>query len=179
MRISTAFASLSLIMGVATAPASAASDSKPAGAMVHMTADELIKDFDGQCVAGTDARTRRQDKVSLFQRLGGEQKIRVLIDELLREHYKNDALYPLLKNYAPSTLADKLTPYVIERTGGPSVYQGIELPESHRNLHITNKMFVAGGRDLMEATKKLGYGPEETQDLMCFIFSLRSQVVFP
>jgi truncated hemoglobin YjbI len=179
MRISLAFASLSLVIGMAAVPASAASDSKPAGPMAHMTADELIKDFDAQCVGGADARAKRQDKESLFRRLGGEQKIRALIDELLRQHYRNDALYPLLKNYAPNMLADKLTPFVIERTGGPSVYKGSDLPKSHRNLHITNEMFAAGGGDLIEATKKMGYGPEDTQDLMCFIFSLRSQVVFP
>lgn len=179
MRVSLAFASLSLIIGSAAAPAYAASDEMLDQPAANAAAAGQIEDFDAKCAADAEARARRQVQRSLFQRLGEEPGIRSLIDELLRLHYKNDALYGVLKNYAPAVLAEKLAPYVIESTGGPSVYRGGPLPDSHRNLGITDQMFASGGGDLVEAMKVRGYGPEETQDLLCLIFSLRRQVVFP
>lgn len=146
--------------------------------MTDVDVATTLKCIAERCAGNQTAAAERNAKQSLYLRLGGKEKIRAMLEEMMRHHFRNDALYDLLKHFTPSVLVDKLVPYLVEHTGGPAVYTGSTLAASHRHLRITNAQFLAGGGDIQLAMEHFGYAQTEIDDVMCLIFQLRDQVVF-
>src|SRR3990170_1083425 len=74
-------------------------------------------------------------------------------------------------------VAKRVAEFMISGTGGPQVYRGPDLTTSHRSMKLTNRDFVLAGGDVAQAMKNLKDGPEEIDEVVCTLVSLRSQVV--
>ena len=68
---------------------------------------------------------------------------------------------------------------MISGTGGPAVYKGPALSESHAHMKLTNADFLAAGGDVIQGMKNLGYGENEIDEMVCIFVGLRAQVVLP
>ena len=96
---------------------------------------------------------------------------------VLTLHLEQPELARILAPYDITVLADRLARFIVSRTGGPPVYNGPPLTESHGHLNLTNEIFVLGGGDVPVAMKELGYDEGVTNDVVCMLASLRDQVV--
>lgn len=142
------------------------------------TADR-IAGLEAQCAATADARAERHAARPLFERLGGDKKIHELLHEVVRLHLQNPAIAGDFDGLDPDHVADRVAEFVIAGTGGPAVYDGPSLTESHARLHLTDDDFLAAGGDVVQAMTNLGYGQDEIDEVVCILVGLRDQVVLP
>jgi hemoglobin len=178
------FAVALLVMGTAPRQIEAAQESgakKPTKAaettQVELSPDEQVAALEAQCAQSAEARAARHAERSLFERLGGEEKIHALTRELVRLHLENEDVKHLFDGLDAEKVAHRVALFIISGTGGPAVYDGPELETSHAHMELTNADFLAAGGDVIQAMKNLGHGQNEIDEMVCALVGLRHRVV--
>jgi hemoglobin len=136
-------------------------------------------------------------KKSLYERLGGEQGVRAIVDDFVtraladprvnweRKGIERGGMNIFKRNqsveWKPTadrveTLKKHLSQFIALSTGGPSTYEGRDMREVHRGLHISNAEFDAAVGDLKATLDKVGVPTEEQKELLAIIESTRPQV---
>jgi hemoglobin len=138
---------------------------------------EEIRAMESGCAATAADRQKRHAEAPLFQRLGGEEKIHAFTHEIVRLHRQNPEIGHYFAKSDPEVAARHAAEFMITGTGGPAVYKGPDLRTSHGRMGITNQDFVVAGKDIVQAMTNLGYGPNEIDEMVCTLVSLRDQVV--
>lgn len=143
------------------------------------SADEQVASLEAMCAANADAMSARHAETSLYERLGGEEKIHEITRELMRVHLENPDVAYRLDGLDVDKVAHRVALFIISGTGGPAVYNGPELKATHAHMKLTNADFVAAGGDVVQAMKNLGYKQNEIDEMVCALVGLRDQVVLP
>jgi hemoglobin len=146
-------------------------------AKAEPTADEQVAGLEQMCAKNSSVMAERNKEKSFYERLGGEKKIHEFTKELMRVHMENPDVAYRLENLDRDQVAHRVALFIISGTGGPQVYDGPSLPDSHRHMKLTNADFMAAGVDIIQAMKNVGYGQNEIDDMVCTLVSLRDQVV--
>jgi hemoglobin len=141
------------------------------------TADEQVTMLESGCELTAEARDARHTAKPLFERLGGEEGIHAITKELVRVHMQNEKLAYMFEDLDGDHVANRVALFMISGTGGPALYDGPSLPESHAHMGLTNTEFLLAGGDMIQAMKNLGYGADEIDEVICILVSLRDQVV--
>jgi hemoglobin len=139
--------------------------------------DQQVAELEASCAASATARASRHAKTPLYQRLRGEPGIHAITREVVRLHLQNPPIRHYFEKLDPDLVAKRVAEFMIGGTGGPQVYRGPDLTTSHRSMKLTNRDFVLAGGDVAQALKNLKYGPEEVDEVVCTLVSLRAQVV--
>jgi len=172
---------LSVLTVAASIPARAQAPASPprhaAGPPVAPSPDQQVAEFEASCAASATARASRHAKTPLYQRLRGESGIHAITREVVRLHLQNPPIRHYFEKLDPDLVAKRVAEFMIGGTGGPQVYKGPDLTTSHRSMKLTNRDFVLAGGDVAQALKNLKYGPEEIDEVVCTLVSLRTQVV--
>ncbi len=165
------------VVAIVSRPAFSSDEEKSDEAKAAPTADEQVAGLEAMCAASAEARTARHAETPLFERLGGDEKIHALIKEVVRLHHENDAIAYLVENINDEELIHGVAQFIITGTGGPKVYEGPSLVESHAHMNLTNELFMAAAADIIQGMKNLKYEENEINELACIFVSLRDQVV--
>lgn len=119
----------------------------------------------------------------LYDRLGGTYPIAVVVDDFIERLLVNDTLNanPAIKEARDRVpkqgLKFQVTALVIEVTGGPYKYQGRNMKESHRHLHITEKEWEALVKDFKATLDKFKVPEKEQQELFKIVGSTHDDIV--
>ena len=161
----------------AQAQAQAPPPSQAAAPPAAPSPDQQVAGLEAACAASATERANRHAQTPLFQRLRGEQGIHAITREVVRLHLQNPPIRHYFEKLDPGVVAKRVAEFIVSGTGGPQVYQGPDLPTSHRSMKLTNHDFLLAGGDVAQAMKNLKYGPEEIDEVVCTLVSLRAQVV--
>jgi hemoglobin len=99
-------------------------------------------------VAVTGAAQQAASTSSLYERLGGVLGISVVVDDfidrMIVDHQLNEnpAIKQARERVPPPYLKYHVTAMVCQVTGGPCIYTGRPMRESHVHLHITEAEWV-------------------------------------
>jgi hemoglobin len=85
---------------------------------------------------------------SLYERLGGEEKVRAIVVDLLGSS-----------------------------TGGPQVYDGMDMKTAHTGMNCSAAEFAAVLDDLLAALDKHGVGELEKAELLALNYGLKEQIL--
>lgn len=129
------------------------------------------------CDGTADARSARHAKQALYERLGGYDRILELTTEIVRLHHLNPDFERFMPMVDDQRLAKQVADFMAAGTGGDEEYGGLGLPESHRHLKLDDADFLSAGSDVMKAMGNLGYGKDETEEVVCLLVSLKDQVL--
>jgi hemoglobin len=165
-----------LILGLSLAP-SAQADHHEGEAEKAPTVEEQILGLEEMCAANAEAVAERNSEKSLYERLGGEEKIREIVVEIVRLHDENEDFERFMPKVDQEHLVDAVTQFLVAGTGGPGDYEGKNMVDAHTHLKLTNADFLSAGSDVMQAMKNKGCGEDETQEVICTLVSLRAAVV--
>lgn len=120
---------------------------------------------------------------TLYERLGGAYKIATLIDDFIDRITADPRLNenPHLKaaNTRGSAAGFKylVTEMTCWATGGPQVYTGRSMADSHRHLQITEAEWDAFVDDFRQTLAKFETPRSEQQELLVLLESSKSQIV--
>lgn len=136
------------------------------------------------------------EKLSLYDRLGSEQGITAIVEDLTprvlqdprvdwqRKSVKRGNLFhrgsAVAWQATPGNIANlkkHLAQFLALATGGPAHYEGKEMQVAHQGMNITNPEFDAAVGDLKASLDKLKIANQEQKELLAIVESTRPQIV--
>lgn len=119
-------------------------------------------------------------KTTLWDRLGGEDKIAKIVDDFVIAAGA-DPKVNVSRNGKfkpnPDDIKVQLIAFISQHTGGPYKYTGRNMKEAHKGMGITNAEFDAAGAHFKKSLEKHKVGPDETMAVMDFLGSFRKDIV--
>lgn len=124
----------------------------------------------------------RQSSTTLFERLGGIDKISAFVDQFI----VNIAGDETINTRFAATISDpsrarlfrlNLIDQICAGSGGPCTYKGLPMKEAHKNMNITQTEFNALMGDLVTALDQLNVGEQEKKELLGILGSLQADIV--
>ncbi|MBI1937232.1 MAG: group 1 truncated hemoglobin [Ignavibacteriales bacterium] len=120
---------------------------------------------------------------TLYQRLGGVRPISLVVDDFIDRLVSNDALNanPMIKagrEHSPAPyLKVQVTNLVCQVTGGPCVYTGLGMKESHMHLNITEMEWQVMRDEFKKSLDKFGVPEKEQKELFDIVESTKKDIV--
>jgi hemoglobin len=138
-----------------------------------------------------------EGKLSLFDRLGGEQGITAIVGDVtprllqdprvnFRRNGDNGGKFSLFHKKTVTWQASPenvtqfkkhLVQFLSLASGGPAHYEGRDMKSVHADMHITNAEFDAAIGDFKASLDKLQIPNTEQKELLAIIESTRPQIV--
>jgi hemoglobin len=176
---------LSVLISVAACsePASEPAPEPGAGAApaeeatAEPSVDEQFAALVASCEAAAPAIEARQAESSLYDRLGGRDGIRALMEHVVEVHADNPEMAPYFTDVDIDRFLENTTDFLVIGAGGEADYQGRDIVELHSTMNITPEVFLQAGGDFQIAMNDLGIGEDEAQEVVCALVSLRGMVM--
>ncbi len=121
--------------------------------------------------------TATNQKASLYERLGGEEGVRKIVNDILERNLNN----PVIGHHFQKVDMNKLKQLVFEffsmGIGGPHTYTGRDMRTAHTNLNISEEDFLRANYDTLLALEKNGVGEAEKNEVIAILDSMKNDVV--
>ena len=115
---------------------------------------------------------------SLYERLGGTAGITQVASDALDNHLANARIksrYVDLDNL--DAVRQGAANFFISATGGPDVYEGKNMLETHKGMNIDEAEFMAVLDDILDSLNKNGIGQGEQAEVLFALYSLRREII--
>ena len=123
------------------------------------------------------------EEKTLFERLGGTYGIAHAVDDLVDRLYDNGAANenPVVRAFheelGQAGFKFLVTAWSIEQCGGPKVYPGRDMRESHAHLNVTERGFDVVYTAIKASLYQVGVPEPELGEFMDIIDSYREMVL--
>ena len=114
---------------------------------------------------------------SLYERLGGEEKIRKIATTLFDIHAKNPTISARYENSERDKVIQLVFEFLCSATGGPQEYTGRDMLTVHRGMNISEQEFMAVLDDILVALQAHGVGQREQEELLLANYNLRKDII--
>lgn len=115
---------------------------------------------------------------SLYERLGGVERITALAKDLIELHMTNPLIKTRFEKVEDHAKLERNTiDFICAGSGGPQTYKGKDMLSVHRHMNVNEQELVAAIDDAMVAMTKNGYGQAEKNDVLAILYSLKGDVV--
>lgn len=122
-------------------------------------------------------------EATLYDRLGGVYSIATVVDELIERLVVNEILNanPAIdkahKTVPKAGIKFQLTALVCQAAGGPQVYNGLSMKDSHAHLNITNAEWDEMVRVFSQLLNDFNVPENEQKELFALISPTKSDIV--
>ena len=122
---------------------------------------------------------------TLYERLGGNNAIAMVVDRFSDEIVKNPKLNvnPALRDWNKTGQLAGLkfmrTLWVCQATGGPFSYTGKDMHEAHKDLHLTSAEFDEVGAEIARSLDHFKVPEREKNEVLAAIVAHKGEVVTP
>jgi len=114
---------------------------------------------------------------SLYERLGGRDKIQAIVVDSFANVGADARIRARFAHVDGAKLSGNLVDLICERTGGPCVYKGVNMADSHEGMHIRDEEFDALVEDLMLSMRKFNVPERERRESVAILERLRNAIV--
>lgn len=114
---------------------------------------------------------------SLFDRLGGEENIKKISNDLVDLHLINPLFKSRFAESDPFALKKAVADFFVMGAGGPNNYEGKDMLTAHKGMNISDNEYMAAVDDVMNALSQNGIGDAEKAEVLYIFYSLRPEVV--
>src|SRR3954470_42704 len=126
---------------------------------------------------------RAQDgmmKRSLYDRLGGYNAIAAVVDDFVGRLIADKQFERFFVGHSADS-KKRIRQHIVDQfcaaAGGPCVYTGRTMKDSHAGMGITDAEWDAAGKHLVATLDKFKVGGDEKNDLLAFVSSLKADIV--
>lgn len=119
---------------------------------------------------------------SLYERLGGSEGIRRIVEDIGEAHLANPDIQARYRPIASDpekweAIKQSLCDFIAAGTGGPEVYNGPDMLEVHRGMNVSEREFVAAIDDIMAGLEKNGVDEDSKKDMLAIAYSLKNEII--
>lgn len=119
---------------------------------------------------------------SLFQRLGGSNGIKAIVDDIVTAHMENPLIrarfLPVLET--PERLGvikNHLCMFLEMGSGGPGQYSGRNMRDAHKGMNVSAAEYVAAIDDILMVLKKHSIDAQTQSDVLAIAYSLKGDIL--
>ncbi len=126
------------------------------------------------------AASAAEPESSLFDRLGGVDAIRAVVDSTVANAVADDRINSFLAGadeQAVATLKGHLVDLICREAGGSCTYTGRDMRTAHTGLGLTDAHFDALVEDIVKALDQHGVPQAEKDDLLAILGAMRNDVL--
>jgi hemoglobin len=130
--------------------------------------------------APSDTASSAPATPTLYQRLGGREAIKQVVDDFvanLAADPRVNARFKGLDAAKMTKLQTDLADQICDLTGGPCAYLGRDMKAVHAGMNITEAEWNATVEDLMKTLNKFKVGPKEQQELLSALGGMKKDIV--
>jgi hemoglobin len=114
---------------------------------------------------------------TLYQKLGGAQRIAAIVDEALDRHAANPLLAPRFRGKDLPQLKQLGTQFFCAGSGGPQRYEGRDMRTAHAGMNISEQELIAVMDDIIAAMQSQGCGTNEVNAVLAILYQLKGEVL--
>ncbi|MEK6768230.1 MAG: group 1 truncated hemoglobin [Gemmatimonadota bacterium] len=114
---------------------------------------------------------------SLYQRLGGVDAIRAVVDNFVARVGADARINAFFRGVDLDNLKRLLTEQICEATGGPCRYTGRSMRETHTGMNLTDAHFSALVGDLVGALNQFNVPEREKNELLTALGGMKGDIV--
>ncbi|HEY1544504.1 MAG TPA: group 1 truncated hemoglobin [Xanthobacteraceae bacterium] len=116
-------------------------------------------------------------KRSLYERLGGIDAIRAVVDDFVGNVAADKRINKFFAHTDIGRLKHNLVDQICQGTGGPCTYTGRSMKETHAGMGVRNRDFNALVGDLGKTLKKFKVPAREQRGLVAILAPMRRDIV--
>ncbi len=122
------------------------------------------------------------ENASLYERLGGEEGLIAIVDDVVEAHMNNPAISARFLPYKerPEYLA-QIKKHTINffgaGSGGPQKYEGRDMATTHRGMNINATEYMHVIDDVMGVLNKHKKSEETKKDVLAIFYSLKDLMI--
>ena len=121
-----------------------------------------------------------QAKKSLYQRLGGYDAIAAVVDDFVGRLINDKQFERFFAGHSNDS-KKRIRQHIVDQfcagAGGPCVYTGRSMKDSHTGLGITEAEWDASARHLVATLDKFKVPEAEQKELLAFVTTLKADIV--
>jgi hemoglobin len=124
--------------------------------------------------------TEQASGPTLYQRLGGREAIKGVVDDFVANMVADPRVNSRFKGMQPaavSKLQTNLADQICDATGGPCAYLGRDMKTTHKGMGITEAEWNATVENLVKALNKFRVPPKEQQELLSALSGMKKDIV--
>jgi len=114
---------------------------------------------------------------TLYQRLGGAERIAAIMDDAVDRHAVNPALAPRFRSKDLPRLKQLATQFFCAGAGGPQKYEGRDLRTAHAGMNVSEQEFLATIDDIVAALSGQGVEAAEVNEIVGLLHSMKGEVL--
>jgi hemoglobin len=115
---------------------------------------------------------------TLYERLGGEERIKQLAADIIDNHYRNPLIRSRFEKVSDRAVLERHSvEFLCAGCGGPQTYTGMDLVSAHKHMNINEQELVAAIDDIVDAMTKNGYADAEKNEVVATLYSLKGNVL--
>jgi hemoglobin len=114
---------------------------------------------------------------TLYERLGGGERIAAIIEDSIDRHVVNPVLAPRFHGKDLPRLKQVGTQFVCAGIGGPEKYEGRDIRSVHSGMNISEQEYLATMEDIVAAMNAHGVGQAEVNEVIAILYSLKGDVL--
>ncbi|MDT7689171.1 MAG: hemoglobin [Acidobacteriota bacterium] len=131
-------------------------------------------------VAPKSAAQDGQMKKSLYDRLGGYNAVAAVVDDFIGRLISDKQFERFFVGHSTDS-KKRIRQHIVDQfcaaAGGPCIYTGRTMKDSHQGLGITEAQWDAAAKHLIASLDKFRVGEQEKKDLLAFVSSLKGDIV--
>jgi hemoglobin len=116
-------------------------------------------------------------KKSLYERLGGIDAIRAVVDDFVANVAADKRINKFFAHTDIDRLKRNLVDQICQGTGGPCTYTGRSMKEVHAGMGVRRRDFNALVADLGRTLKKFKVPKRETGELVAILAPMKREIV--
>jgi hemoglobin len=116
-------------------------------------------------------------KKSLYERLGGIDAIRAVVDDFVANVAADKRINKFFAHTDIDRLKHNLVDQICQGTGGPCTYTGRGMKDAHAGMGVRNRDFNALVADLGKTLKKFKVPAKEQGELVAILAPMKKDIV--
>lgn len=117
---------------------------------------------------------------TLYQRLGGREAIKGVVDDFVANMAADSRVNNRFKGLAPAAVAKlqtNIADQICDATGGPCAYLGRDMKTTHTGMGITDAEWNATVEDLVKSLTKFKVDAKDQQELLAILGPMKKDIV--
>lgn len=119
---------------------------------------------------------------TLYTRLGGDNGIARLVDDIVERHMRNPTIKARFATYDVGserleTIKRHTRAFLSAGGGGPAEYTGRGMPDAHRGMNISEAEYIAAMDDILDALDARGMDSETRKEVLAITYSLKGEIL--
>ena len=115
---------------------------------------------------------------SLYERIGGKQKVMAITEDIWNNHAKNPIVKDRFAASDPVYVKKRVFEIFAAATGATDVeYKGMDMKTAHKGMNINEMEFNAVVDDVLAACEMHKVGQQERNEVLAILWSVRKDIV--